>query len=651
MVLRVQAWDAERIQMELANRLKLAREYRSQFEMTWRENENILYNAIGYREAYNMVSFNEFVEEPEEDSDIIDVGVNYTFRTYRFLHAQMSANPPIVQISPTSFDKDDIIAAELADSLVHWLHVKHILQEVTDAACGKALSKGTSWIKTVWDADRGEAASFDPKTGDLTMTGEEHVYSPSTWDVWVDPDATEFWKSCGYVFERHVMRFEVAEMMFPDFADKLRKATKMHSEVYGFWSKQEEKRRGSSELVEVFEYYEKASPVNGMAGRHCWCMDDGTPLRPMQKNPHPKGLLPYHILTDVDVEDQVYGKSFLEYEVPMQDVLNRLDGYMLDNAKIHGRAALVTYEGFETGDGSFTNATDVVIKGTGSHAQAPHYISPPGQMPDMVALRQNLERGVDIIGGTNDAMYGKVSGEMSGYAAQTAINAGNMIRRRLFNKYTLMVESMYKHLLMLVVAHWKEKRMIKVAGKEQSTKVVYLKGSDIESGWDLKGEYGTSMSLDPESRREEVMQLHERGLLEQFGITGPEIAKILRLNNVKEVFHRADASRERQREEFDKMIEAYNKGNELFIEPEDLQDHQNRLEYCYDFLESSEFKQLKPELQEMLKEHTRRRRQMALEEAAPQAAQQPQQGQPAQAAAGGQMPPGAGVPPELMGLG
>jgi hypothetical protein len=356
-------------------------------------------------------------------------------------------------------------------------------------------------------------------------------------------------------------------------------------------------------------------PINGMAGRYIEYVEDGSLIGEIHKNPFaftdpqedkdsvPTAQLPFHILTDIDVADQVYGKSFIEYDVEIQDVVNRLDTLTLDNVQNHGVFRMVLPEGSEIADDSVTDDSAVIIKVTGN--QGPHYVSPPQSPPDMSALRDRLTSGIDSMAGVNESMFGEQSRETSGFSMQYATNQGNMIRRLFFNKYVDFVESIYKCYLNLVRDNWSIPRVIEVLGKEKAFESMEITGADIDSGFDLVVEYGASLSLDPTSRREEIMQLMP--IFEKYGVDGKTIVRMLKLNDLEGIYDINDRARERQIEVFEEIVAG---GGDVYVKPEELQEHDGRLAYCYEYLEGSEYRDLPSRVQRLIKHHVREREEL-----------------------------------------
>jgi len=611
--MKIFQWDEKFAKGHLKTLTRDVVEYRTKFEKQWRKNESTVYHHDGQLSegtvegaAVNINDLASFLDLDDPDS----IAVNYTFKNFRFLAAQMSANPPTVVVRPTSSDTDDRRKADAADRLVRHAIRKYKMQKRMDQAAGRALLYGTGWMKTIWDKELGSLDTLDRATGEFTMTGELSIKACSTWDIYLDPFAKE-WDDVRYVIERKWMSKDEARMKFPKHAKKIIE----QSDKYGRSKIRhafKDRHRLEEQPVYVFCYWEKGLPINGMAGRYVEYLEDGTLISEISKNPFafrdaqedkdapPTAQLPFHILTDIDVCDQVYGKSFIEYDVEIQDVVNRLDTLTLENVQNHGAFRMVLPEGSEIADDSITDDSSVIIKVTGN--QGPHYVSPPQSPPDMSALRDRLTAGIDSMAGVNESMFGEQSRETSGFSMQYATNQGNMIRRLFFNKYVEFVEGVYKSYLNLIRDNWSIPEVVRVLGKEKAFESVEISGADVDSGFDIVVEYGASLSLDPTSRREEIMQLMP--IFEKYGIDGKTIIRMLKLNELDGLFGINDLARERQIETFEEMIEG---GGDVYIAPEELQEHDGRLAYCYEYVEGAEYRDLTPKLQRLIKHHIRER--------------------------------------------
>jgi hypothetical protein len=206
--------------------------------------------------------------------------------------------------------------------------------------------------------------------------------------------------------------------------------------------------------------------------------------------------------------------------------------------------------------------------------------------------------------GVNDAMFGNMKRETAGFTMQYSVNQGNMVRRRLFNKYTAVVESVYRAILNLVIKHWTETKTVYVLGSERAFEATDIKGTDVNGGFDLDVEYGSSLSLDPQTRREEIMSLMP--VFEKAGVDTKTILGMLRLNELEGMYDIMQLSQERQREIFEEMISTGG-----YIKPRELQEHTGMLAFAYRYVMTAEYKYLDDKYKVLIEQHIKDREVLA----------------------------------------
>ena len=648
MAQRLNVWQTpDQQKNELLRRLRNSQQARLDIERGWREAERIIFTIQNVDETgAEKVALGDgtgvddaFVSQPR-------ISINTTFKNYRFLHSQMSANPPSVVCRPTSGDVKDRRAADAADRLIHHFLRQYKLQEQFDRCSGHALLYGIGFLKTMWNPDKGEVLDFDEQTQQVECEGDLDVCVPLPWNVYPDPDA-ETWDGVRFVFEKMHIPYEEACHMFPgkeDLLEKLRRRAGSASYPSGPLESEPQPtflKQHHYDVIEVYQYWEKGLPVNGMQGRFCYCTVEGDLLSELTTNPFrfapvknklgdglqksqvECALLPYSCLTDIDSPTNVWGRSTVVYSAPIQDIHNALINTVVENARAHGVARLLLHEDTTIADDSITNSPYDVVRWTGN--RPPEYQAPmqmPAIMGDLVQL---MAKGIDDMFGVNESMFGQQSREQSGFSMQYATQSGNQIRRRLFNKYAIMTEQVYKHLLDLVRKHWLVERTVYVLGKEKAFEAFDLKGADIEGGFDLVVEYGTSLSLDPVSRRQELITMMP--LFEKAGVDPSKLLRMVKLSELEGAYDMVQMAADRQIEIFEE-IEATGKP----VLPKDLQDHQGMLKAAYDYVMTAHFRDLSEEVQNLIVQHVHAREQLA--------AKGPQPGGTPGAAPGGAPAPG-----------
>lgn len=610
-------WTPDIARRELHDRIKASQEARERFERLWDRCEQVMYNIGGPR-AFKRgtvpdLSQTAYALGGDDTSGFAEAnsGVNYAFKNVRFIHSQLSANPPTIACRPQTPDAEDRRKALAGENLKQFALRKFKLQEKQDQVSLSTVIYGTGVLKVFNNPDAGEILDVDAE-GNITAEGDFELLPLNIRNVFVDPDAT-CEDEIRYVIEKKFIPYEDALQMWPGQKHML--------ENYRVRDKYEQSRNSYDtaswhhDAVVIYEYWEKGSPSTAMLGRYAICLEDGSLLSDVTTNPHaftppakdgcmedgtepskrrfPVAKLPYKFFTDIDVPGTIWGMCSLMYALDMQNVVLDLDAASVDNAYAHSAARIILPEGAEIAEGSITNSPLDIIKITGT--QPPHFMAPAPLQQAAIELRNTYVRGIDDVFGVNESMFGQQSRETSGFSMQYATNQGNMIRRRLFNKYTMFVEDIYNTLFDLVRKHWTTPRTIHVIGAENTMNAVSFSGADIAGGFDIVGEYGTNFSLDPVSRRQEILTLYP--VLKEAGIEATKVVEMLRLNDFSKPSIES-LGEERQKEIFHEMIT-----RNTYIPPTEMQDHKNMLAWAYYWLMTAEYRDLSDEHKALIRQH------------------------------------------------
>jgi hypothetical protein len=640
--MKIIVWDENRAKKELSRRLREASDHREQFEDFWEKNEQLMYDAEGNLQSNSINSspeFGSYLESSGLNSAQVNQNSAYAFKNIRYIHSQMSSNPPSVLAEPTTSDPDDRLAALAADRLVSHGRQTYNLADHIDMLTLGTLTYGIAGLKIVWDSGKGEIIDVDEE-GNLVLEGDIAIKTPSIWDLFIDQHAEET-AEIRYVFQRLVKSLEEAQGQWPEHAEALKKAA---SESKGNDIRPDGPPMMTDKPgleVEIYEYWEKGLPENGFDGRYALHLRDGTVLGGVKPNPHrflaaetirkitekygslgedivqakldqipQKAELPFHFLTDIDVPQTVYGKSTLDYVGSIQNNLNRLMLTALDNAAIHGQAKLILPAGSELEEGSLTNNTVQVIKIAG--AVGPHHLHMPQLLGDLGPMMDREKQQIDDIMGVNESMFGHMQRETANSALQSAAAQGSMIRRRLFNKYTKVVEDIYKQYLKLARKHIDVERLYHIIGREHPLEALEVKTMDLDGGYDIKVTYGASFSLDPVTRRAELMQYMP--MFEKAGVPNNIILEMFQLTELRGLYDRNKVGKERQMEIIDEMLDS-----NTYIPPEENQDHVSMLAAALEYVMTREFFDLDDGQKQLINAHINERKQLGAQEVAPTA--------------------------------
>jgi hypothetical protein len=216
--------------------------------------------------------------------------------------------------------------------------------------------------------------------------------------------------------------------------------------------------------------------------------------------------------------------------------------------------------------------------------------------PDMSRYRELIKQGIDDMSGVNESMFGQQSRETAGFAMQYAVNQGSQIRKRLFNKFTMLTENVYRNYLDIIRENWKVSRLVTVMGKENALEAVDIKGADIDGGYDLTLSYGTNLSIDPLTRRQEILQYQP--LFEKAGVTPRMSLELMKLNDLSGFFDATKLADSRQREYIERII-----ATQVYVPPELFEDHENMLAFARQYRMTQQFTALEPKIKDLIYKH------------------------------------------------
>lgn len=623
---KLDVWsDVAAIQCELKKRLEMAKDKRKPFELTWQ---------CCMKEAYMSESISDlptvfqntglwpaastdgqYLKETRNDGgqEYSKIYCNYVQKNLRYSLSQLSSNPPSVVPQASSSDPKDRRSAQAANQILKYGLRKYRLQEKKDLCALWMVTCGTGWLKINWNQQLGDPLEFNPETGEILTEGDIEVSIPRLWDVYPDPLAKTP-DEIRFVFERFDFAKERALHFFGKFIEK-------------------HVRNSKEDTVEVYQYWEKGLPVNGFQGRFCWCLEDGTllgdriianPHGPLKKLKNGKAFrmakLPYHIFTEIDVPGTFWGVPAMLFTVAPQREVNMLDQLTFSCIRANGSSTLLVPEECEIGDDSVSNNPMDILTYSGGVPPTLHAPNPVA--PIIPQIREMYAKEIPEIHGINESQFGKQSRETSGSAMQYATQNGAALSTRTFTKYVQLVEDVYMDYLEIVKERWTLPRKISVEGKEKSFHVIQFQASDIESGYEFQSKFGTDFSLDPNQRRQDILQLMP--LFEKAGVDMRPLLSKLQLNDLETVFAELDLAADRQQDYFDKMLTS---PTMEYFPPEDLEDHKNMIVHAKLYVMSAEFFHIdNAVVRENIKKHVRTRIEMAGKDIAVAAAPAPDGG-------------------------
>jgi hypothetical protein len=598
----------------LLSRLQVAIAEKAIEEETWNTNEDSLFtygtvesgnpedDQMSVQDRIALATNGSFSLAGGGDQAQISTTVcNYLIRNHRFLHSQLLTNPPIATARPQNSDIQNKRKAEQARHVMEYAAYFYNLPNKFAQAASYVLATGNAWMKVVYNREKGEVLSYDEETEEILLEGDIDITVPSVRRIYPWPACSDR-DDIKAIFEEFILTEDEFCQEFPALV-----GTPTYDAILNN-TKDGGKGEAGVKEIHVFQYWETGLKSNKYKGRFCWMDSSGLLLSEIQDSPHRpvkvdkqtgkkfkgKAELPYFLWTDIDKLGTYWGTSTLTFTAPIQELVNRLDTSANMVAETTMFPTLVTSDSSKvTQQGGYSSDKLKVVQ----VADNQHATFRNAELPASFSTwRQQLLQAILEIDGLNENAFGQQSRETSGAVMQMAVQQSTATRKRLFDKYVDLVRWLYSTILWLAKDNWSGDRVIQVNGQENAFYVDTFKNMDISSGWDILVEYGSSLPLDPFSRRDYIVGLLP--LFEKLNIDPRVLAKMVNLGDLFELNQIIDQSAKRSEEE---ILEIVVSNKEVPVRL--YEDHESRLKHLLNYVESAEFKRLPVESKRLIEKH------------------------------------------------
>jgi len=203
------------------------------------------------------------------------------------------------------------------------------------------------------------------------------------------------------------------------------------------------------------------------------------------------------------------------------------------------------------------------------------------------------------IAGVRDFSRGVMAKAVSGFAANLMVESDTKVHIQLHERYKEAVKGIYELLLSDIKQYWNEKRTISILNEEDEMETKAFMGADLNNGYVVKTDFGSTLPLDPAARRQMVQEIGT--MAQQWGIKmdGNKFFELLRLGDVMGTFNISESAAKVQRKEKYIMLQT--------TKPVDIDynadDHLAHYVELFGFFQTNEYANLQPGIKEILKAH------------------------------------------------
>jgi len=597
--MRPVVWNNAVAEEKIKNFASILENHVSDNRDTWEMCENIYASRL--YDDVDVLSINSERYEglPEEFSDwMVRAQMNHTYTFVRLLSSTLMQNEPITTASPATTDRKSRDAADAADSLIRYARKKYKVRDHADRMVNDTFIHGIGIIRVDFDKNDGELIDAKKAKGkdlDMVFSGEIKLRNPEIRNYTILSTSNSLLDAYGYL-EKIYLSKEEAEALYPEFAGKFVSVEKQANDN----NIEDKDSKQNEDLVVLYEYFEIARPINGLKGRHVLTMSDFKPII-IEDHPYNHKKLPIVILPDVLINNRLYPIGIVEILSNPQKQADEIMSRILENVKLHSKVFMMVDRNANISKDGLTDLPVVPITYNGTEGKAP-YAMPPAALPQFVfAAYENLVQMMQHLSGVREFSRGQMPSRVSGFAANLMIEADTKVHTQLHERFKTAITELYDQMLSLMHQYWTDEKTLSVVGEENEVEEFSFKSSDLNGGYVVVSDFGSSLPIDPAARKQMVQDI--AGMAQQFGITldASRLMSLLKMGDVFGTFDIGKTASKRQKKEIKDMM-LTGQYIEVDLEAEDHIAHYTEL---FAFFQTAEYVALDIEIQQLLKKHAR----------------------------------------------
>jgi hypothetical protein len=511
--------------------------------------------------------------------------------------AKCTSQKPSFIVAPATNEDEDYYAARAAGQILDSVYDDYCLAEVNLSRQWWGSICGTSFIKCYWDRNKvaKEKGPTDPMTGKpQDVRGDLCIENLIPFFLFV-PDLLEKDINCQpYVF--HVYT----------------KSKSWLQQYYGkeIVTKMTTKSSNDSGLLEdaFFDVVGLNKPLEDQYKcMEIWIKPYGHPMFPkggmvtiigdqivqvVEEFPYSHGDYPF-IKFDHIQSGQFYGTSVIEDLIPLQRELNRTRSQIVEAKNLMSKPKILYPKGSIDPSKINSEPGQGIPYEPGLGEPRP---LPMQNLPQFVADEvQRIMADMDDISGQHEVSRGNTPSQVT---AATAISylqeQDDTILAEVIHGIEYGMEQLGRHILCYVIDYWDMERLIKIAGKDESFDVTFLKGSALRGNKDVRVEAGSALPHSKAAKQAFLMDLFKMGV---FAEKPSEFLRILDLRGIDKIIadYKVDVQ-QAQRENIKMSLG-------MQVNVNDFDNHEIHLEQHNRYCRTQEYEMLDPGKQALFMQH------------------------------------------------
>lgn len=504
--------------------------------------------------------------------------------------AKCTAQKPSFMVAPATNEDEDYYAAKAATQILDSIFDDYGIAETNLRRQWWGSICGTSFLKCYWDKNKTakEKGPADPYTGQPTdLKGDLCIENLIPFFLFVpdlmEPDINNqpfvfhvYTKSKSWL-EAYYGKQVVTKMTVKSTENNL--LDEAFFDVVGLRKPVEDQFLCME--IWIKPYGHKMFPKGGMV-----TIVGDQLIQVIEEYPYSHGEYPFIKFQHIE-SGQFYGTSVIEDLIPLQRELNRTRSQIVEAKNLMAKPKILYPKGS-------IDPTKITSEPGQGIPYEPGLGEPrPLPMQGLPAYVENeverINQDMDDISGQHEVSRGNTPSQVT---AATAISylqeQDDTILSEVIQHIEYGMECLGRHILCYVIDYWDQDRLIKVAGKDESFSVTFLKGSALRGNKDVRVEAGSALPHSKAAKQAFLMDLFKMGVFAQ---NPSEFLRILDLRGIDKIID--DYKTDIQQAQRENIKMSY--GAQIMIN--DFDNHQLHLEQHDKYSRTQEY--------EMLDEQTR----------------------------------------------
>lgn len=471
-------------------------------ERQWKYNL-AMYNGLQYVEFVKAGSFKGDIQQRPARTDEERETINRVEPLVRTEMARILSQKPSASVLPASADDEDMFAAMAGEQVWESQYRNgHVHDVLSDAAFWLVIT-GNGFIRTTWDD-----AGYDKEAQEQ---GKICYDSITPFNFFVPDTRERDIEKQPYVLNVYTKSPEWLRMAYKEQLKNVVVTPNANADnelLDNTWLQNQGAKRPDPDHVLVYEYWIKANTVEILpeGGHLVFCDDAMLAYTPGFAYRH--GEYPFAHLGHIPT-GKFYRRSVLNSVNGLQKEYNTTRTQIKRAGKRMGNPQLLVQRGsIDTARMSNQTGLQIVYK-PGYDKPTP---MPMAEIPQYI--QASLDRvlvDIEDISGQHQVSKGNVP---PGVTAATAISylqeKDDTYLSLTYTSVESAMEKVARQTLSLAVEMWDVPRLIKTVGEDGSVDTMFLAGSDIENGTDIRVEPGSALPTSKAAKQAFVMDMMDR---------------------------------------------------------------------------------------------------------------------------------------------